>query len=137
MRLIFFEKLGSRYSDLIQVNLIGLPYGLSFQEIKDLWAQADINGDGVVHDEEFKVSSIAKLWFMLQVFDPFSWYPCPINYGISNLSSFEICRRDVIKSSVEDAYPKEGNRYGKKEKLRTQHNKLWDPFLVVFYFKDC
>uniref|UniRef100_A0A2N9J8L4 EF-hand domain-containing protein n=1 Tax=Fagus sylvatica TaxID=28930 RepID=A0A2N9J8L4_FAGSY len=39
------------------VNLIGLPYGLSFLEIKNLWAQADINGDGVVDYEEFK-----KIW---------------------------------------------------------------------------
>ncbi|XP_040992063.1 uncharacterized calcium-binding protein At1g02270-like isoform X2 [Juglans microcarpa x Juglans regia] len=39
---------------LRQVNLIGLPFGLSFQETKDLWAQADSNGDGIVDYEEFK-----------------------------------------------------------------------------------
>lgn len=48
----------------MQVNLIGLPRGLSFQETKDLWAQADINEHGIVIDEEFKVSLIAKLWNM-------------------------------------------------------------------------
>ncbi|KAF5464614.1 hypothetical protein F2P56_014680 [Juglans regia] len=42
---------------LRQVNLIGLPFGLSFQETKDLWAQADRNGDGIVDYEEFK-----KIW---------------------------------------------------------------------------
>lgn len=48
----------------MQVNLIGLPFGLSFQETKDLWAQADINEDGIVDYEEFKVSLTAKLWNM-------------------------------------------------------------------------
>ncbi|KAG6730499.1 hypothetical protein I3842_01G083000 [Carya illinoinensis] len=43
---------------LRQVNLIGLPFGLSFQETKDLWAQADINEDGIVDYEEFK----QKIW---------------------------------------------------------------------------
>ncbi|KAL9435380.1 hypothetical protein AB3S75_021619 [Citrus x aurantiifolia] len=39
---------------LRQVNLAGLPYGLSFQETDDLWAQADVDGNGVVNYEEFK-----------------------------------------------------------------------------------
>ncbi|KAB1212390.1 hypothetical protein CJ030_MR5G020703 [Morella rubra] len=57
----------SAFSEALrQVNLIGLPYGLSFQEIKDLWAQADINGDGVVHDEEFK----QKLWNLTSSVQP-------------------------------------------------------------------
>uniref|UniRef100_A0A7N2MCW8 EF-hand domain-containing protein n=1 Tax=Quercus lobata TaxID=97700 RepID=A0A7N2MCW8_QUELO len=43
---------------LTQVNLFGLPYGLSFQGMKNLLAQADINGDGVVDYEEFK----QKIW---------------------------------------------------------------------------
>ncbi|GAV67405.1 Exo_endo_phos domain-containing protein [Cephalotus follicularis] len=47
----FCEALG-------EVKLIGLPYGLSFQEIDDLWVQADSNGDGVVKYEEFK----QKIW---------------------------------------------------------------------------
>lgn len=46
------------YSDfceaLQQVNLTGLSYGLSFQEIKDLWTQADTDGNGVLDYEEFK-----------------------------------------------------------------------------------
>uniref|UniRef100_A0A7N2MJ93 EF-hand domain-containing protein n=1 Tax=Quercus lobata TaxID=97700 RepID=A0A7N2MJ93_QUELO len=45
---------------LRQVNLIGHPYGLSFQDMKNLWVQADINGDGVIDCEEFKVSSSPK-----------------------------------------------------------------------------
>ncbi|CAI0460273.1 unnamed protein product [Linum tenue] len=39
---------------LRQVHLIGLPYGLSFQETKDLWSQADIDGNGIIDYEEFK-----------------------------------------------------------------------------------
>ncbi|XP_021279979.1 uncharacterized calcium-binding protein At1g02270-like isoform X4 [Herrania umbratica] len=39
---------------LRQVNLTGLSHGLSFQEIKDLWLQADIDGNGVLDYEEFK-----------------------------------------------------------------------------------
>ncbi|KAJ6679939.1 ENDONUCLEASE/EXONUCLEASE/PHOSPHATASE FAMILY PROTEIN [Salix purpurea] len=39
---------------LRQVNLIGVPYGLTSEETKELWMQADINGNGVVEYEEFK-----------------------------------------------------------------------------------
>ncbi|XP_024028459.1 uncharacterized calcium-binding protein At1g02270 isoform X1 [Morus notabilis] len=39
---------------LRQVNLIGVPCGLSFQETRELWIQADIDGNGVVDYEEFK-----------------------------------------------------------------------------------
>ncbi|CAI0470193.1 unnamed protein product [Linum tenue] len=39
---------------LRQVHLIGLPYGLSYQETKDLWNQADIDGNGIIDYEEFK-----------------------------------------------------------------------------------
>ncbi|KAH1081108.1 hypothetical protein J1N35_020869 [Gossypium stocksii] len=39
---------------LRQVNLTGLSYGLSFQDTKDLWVQADFDGNGVLDYEEFK-----------------------------------------------------------------------------------
>ncbi|XP_040930381.1 uncharacterized calcium-binding protein At1g02270 isoform X2 [Gossypium hirsutum] len=39
---------------IIKVNLTGLSHGLSFQETKDLWVQADADGNGVVDYEEFK-----------------------------------------------------------------------------------
>ncbi|GLT79855.1 hypothetical protein SLA2020_513270 [Shorea laevis] len=39
---------------LRQVNLTGLSYGLSFQQTKDLWTQADIDGNGVLDYDEFK-----------------------------------------------------------------------------------
>ncbi|XP_023538954.1 uncharacterized calcium-binding protein At1g02270-like isoform X1 [Cucurbita pepo subsp. pepo] len=46
-----------RYSTLCealrQVNLIDLPYGLSFQETKNLWTQAAIDGNGVASYEQF------------------------------------------------------------------------------------
>lgn len=41
---------------LLQVNLVGVPCGLTFQETRDLWIQADIDGNGVVDYEEFKVT---------------------------------------------------------------------------------
>lgn len=39
----------------LQVGLAGIPDGLSFQDMRDLWTQADIDGNGVVDYEEFKV----------------------------------------------------------------------------------
>lgn len=42
------------YEALRQLNLIGHCYGLSIQEINDLWVQADIDGNGVVDYKEFK-----------------------------------------------------------------------------------
>ncbi|KDP28387.1 hypothetical protein JCGZ_14158 [Jatropha curcas] len=43
---------------LRQVNLLGRPYGLSYRQAKDLWLQADIDGNGVVDYKEFKL----KIW---------------------------------------------------------------------------
>ncbi|XP_068329756.1 uncharacterized calcium-binding protein At1g02270-like [Pyrus communis] len=40
---------------LQQVNLIGHPTGLGFQETRDLWIQADADANGVLDYEEFKV----------------------------------------------------------------------------------
>ncbi|GMI73682.1 hypothetical protein like AT1G02270 [Hibiscus trionum] len=42
---------------LKQLNLTGLPHGLSFQETKELWVQADVDGNGVLDYDEFK-----KIW---------------------------------------------------------------------------
>ncbi|KAM5555840.1 putative calcium-binding protein [Rosa sericea] len=39
---------------LHQVNLIGHPSGLGFQETRDLWIQADTDANGVLDYEEFK-----------------------------------------------------------------------------------
>ncbi|CAN6568460.1 unnamed protein product [Malus baccata var. baccata] len=39
---------------LHQVNLIGHPTGLGFQETRDLWIQADADANGVLDYEEFK-----------------------------------------------------------------------------------
>ncbi|XP_050385291.1 uncharacterized calcium-binding protein At1g02270-like [Argentina anserina] len=39
---------------LRQVNLIGHPSGLGFQETRDLWIQADTDANGVLDYEEFK-----------------------------------------------------------------------------------
>lgn len=49
-----FITFSALHEALSQVKLFGHPNGLSFQEMKKLWAQADINGDGVVDYEEFK-----------------------------------------------------------------------------------
>ncbi|KAF3966409.1 hypothetical protein CMV_009494 [Castanea mollissima] len=51
------EIMRSKLRQQVKVNLFGLPYGLSFQGMKNLLAQAEINGDGVVDYEEFK-----KIW---------------------------------------------------------------------------
>ena len=40
---------------LLQVNLTGMPHGLSFQETKELWDRADVDGNGVFDYEELKV----------------------------------------------------------------------------------
>lgn len=48
----------STFQNYVQVNLTGLSHGLSFQETKDLWVQADADGNGVVDYEEFKVCFI-------------------------------------------------------------------------------
>lgn len=39
-----------------QVNLTGIPHGLSFQETKELWVRADLDGNGVFDCEELKVN---------------------------------------------------------------------------------
>jgi hypothetical protein len=62
-RAILSGKMNLPYFNHIQVNLIGLPYGLSSQETEDLWMQADINGNGVVGYEEFKVRYIPDPWY--------------------------------------------------------------------------
>ncbi|OAY48786.1 uncharacterized calcium-binding protein At1g02270 [Manihot esculenta] len=43
---------------LRQVNLIGLPCGLSFQQTKDLWILVDVDGNGIVDYEEF----MQRIW---------------------------------------------------------------------------
>lgn len=39
---------------LCQINLIGHPHGLSFQETEDLWIQADNDGNGIIDYEKFQ-----------------------------------------------------------------------------------
>lgn len=40
----------------MQLNLTGHKHGLSAEETRDLWFQADIDGNGVVDYEEFQVT---------------------------------------------------------------------------------
>lgn len=51
-----------------QLNLIGHCYGLSAEEIKDLWLQADIDGNGVLDYSEFQVLMLNALEILLIVF---------------------------------------------------------------------
>ena len=43
------------FSSTIQLNLTGHCNGLTKKEIKDLWIQADIDGNGIVDYKEFQV----------------------------------------------------------------------------------
>lgn len=43
------------YFHSVQLNLTGHCHGLCEQEIKDLWVQADIDGNGVLDYKEFLV----------------------------------------------------------------------------------
>ncbi|KAE9605781.1 putative endonuclease/exonuclease/phosphatase, EF-hand domain pair [Lupinus albus] len=43
---------------LRKVKLFDVPYGLCFQQLQDLWNQADVDGNGVIDYEEFK----QKIW---------------------------------------------------------------------------
>jgi Ca2+-binding EF-hand superfamily protein len=44
------------FSHSMQLNLIGHCHGLSEEEIKELWVQADIDGNGVLDYKEFLVN---------------------------------------------------------------------------------
>lgn len=44
------------FSQLSQLNLIGHHHGLSAEETKDLWVQADIDGNNVLDYKEFQVN---------------------------------------------------------------------------------
>ncbi|WCJ22542.1 Calcium-binding endonuclease/exonuclease/phosphatase family [Euphorbia peplus] len=83
---------------LRQVNLIGLPYGLSFQQTKDIWTQVDMDGNGIVDYEEFK----ERIWNLTcQEEDE--------NCGSSEEEEEESVRKESIGFSVKDAflYPRE------------------------------
>ncbi|KAM0039218.1 putative EF-hand domain, endonuclease/exonuclease/phosphatase, EF-hand domain pair [Helianthus debilis subsp. tardiflorus] len=47
---------------LRQLNLIGKAYGLSEEEIEDLWLQADIDGNGVLDYKEFQQRIWNPMW---------------------------------------------------------------------------
>lgn len=40
----------------LQLNITGHCHGLSVEETKELWVQADIDGNGVVDHKEFQVT---------------------------------------------------------------------------------
>lgn len=44
-----------RFFHFVQLNLIGHCHGLSVEETKDLWLQADIDGNGVLDYKQFLV----------------------------------------------------------------------------------
>uniref|UniRef100_A0A2P2QWI8 EF-hand domain-containing protein n=1 Tax=Rhizophora mucronata TaxID=61149 RepID=A0A2P2QWI8_RHIMU len=46
---------------LRQLNLTGHGHGLSVEEIKELWVQADVNGNGLVDYKEFQVRNICLM----------------------------------------------------------------------------
>jgi len=36
-------------------KLIGVPYGLCFQQLQDVWNEVHVDGNGVIDFDEFKV----------------------------------------------------------------------------------
>lgn len=46
----------------MQLNLIGHMYGLNDEETKDLWAQADLEGNGVLNYKEFQQRIWNPMW---------------------------------------------------------------------------
>lgn len=67
---------------LQQLNLIGHCNGLSSDEIKELWTQADIDGNGVLDHKEFKVDMILLLIMKI--------------YGPSQMSPLQKYKRNII-----------------------------------------
>lgn len=51
----------------MQLNLIGHCYGLSDEETKDLWFQADIDGNGVIDYKQFLVKYLDEFIRLLPV----------------------------------------------------------------------
>ena len=60
----FSGKVISLYSIIMQMNVIGHPHGLSFQETEALWNQADSEGYGIIDYEKFQV-----IWFIVYAQD--------------------------------------------------------------------
>lgn len=52
----------------LQLNLTGHPHGLSVEEIKDLWVQADIDGNGILDYSEFQVSFSSSSVFYFKIY---------------------------------------------------------------------
>ncbi|PPS18720.1 hypothetical protein GOBAR_AA01849 [Gossypium barbadense] len=48
----------SSFPNHLQLKLTSLSHGLSFQEMKNLWVQADVDGNGVLDYDEFK-----RIWY--------------------------------------------------------------------------
>ncbi|CAH8352038.1 unnamed protein product [Eruca vesicaria subsp. sativa] len=69
---------------LQKVNLTGMPHGLSFQETKELWDRADVDGNGVFDYEELK-----KMWSM------------------TVMVQSENCKESVMESKKEEGDDKE------------------------------
>ncbi|CAH2044208.1 unnamed protein product [Thlaspi arvense] len=70
---------------LDKVNLTGIPHGLSFQETKELWVRADLDGNGVFDYEE----ELKKIW----------------NMTMMNQSGN--CKESVVESRKEEGEDKE------------------------------
>lgn len=53
---------------LLQLSLLGHCHGLSDEETKDLWVQADIDGNGVLDYKEFQVTFVPENHFLFSTF---------------------------------------------------------------------
>ncbi|CAN8310961.1 unnamed protein product [Cochlearia groenlandica] len=76
---------------LQKINLTGIPHGLSFQETKELWVRADLDGNGVFDYDELK-----KIW----------------NMTMMNQSGY--CKESVVHSEKEEEEEEEEEAIGLK-----------------------
>lgn len=64
----------------MQLSLLGHCHGLSVEETKDLWVQADIDGNGVLDYKEFQVTFVPQKYFYFNG----KWIPCTNDYVVAH-----------------------------------------------------
>ncbi|CAM8994331.1 unnamed protein product [Rhodiola kirilowii] len=83
------------YEALRQINLIGHPYGLSPEDVKELWKQADVDRNGVIDYDEFQ----DKIWNQFLSKQMLNDY----NQDTKTKPETEATEKEVIGLKVKDA----------------------------------